>query len=546
MKTQHIITGLALCIALFSTSCENLLKEKPHSIYTENNFYTSLAQAEMGVIGIYDLLGTVSLYGQVVSCMFQADTDLSQIKGSQTGDNSKRDIGHYAIAANNQLMRNAWRDYYYTIGRANAAIVGMSQMDILTSGTDEQKELLMQYLGEAHFLRGLCYFDLHRFWGEVPMPTEPITSGHDFNTPRSSHEDLYRQIVSDFSFAKKHLKTASDMGTNQRATTHAARFYLVRTYMQKAGYTLQKDGQSTRPENYIAYYQQAALEADSIIKSGLFKLNPSYEMLWKNFAANTLDVSENLFEICFAPMGINAENSGFISTYIGPKVDANSSYGRANAYVNAMWPFYDSYQDGDSRKEIAVAPYEVKADNSYVDLTTKAKNYQKIYPGKWRREWNATPPAYTNDTDVNWVLARYADVLLLYAEAINACRSHLPVGLSMNDAYDAVDLVRRRAFGDEDNDWPRDLSQDDFFEKMIEERAWELCFEGWRKWDLIRWNIMKEKLLEMEEAAKEAYSKYPYPAAVNFTVGKHEYYPIPQRDMDANTALTEQNPGYGG
>ncbi|TRX66427.1 RagB/SusD family nutrient uptake outer membrane protein [Carboxylicivirga sp. M1479] len=539
IKSSYIAL-LIVVLAAFNSSCEDALREEPRSFYSSNTFFESIEQANMAVIGVYDLLGTTNLYGQVVSTIFPCDTDISQIRG--TGDDgSKRTVGHYTFHPSIAMFERAWRDYYFVIERANYAIDGISKMKMLTNGTEEEKRALEQHIGEAKFLRALVYFDLVRMWGDVPFKTAPTSANEDLNQTRTNRLVIYDQIISDLEYAKAKLPWASEKALDERVSQGAARGYLVRVLMGRAGYSLQLDGNITRPDDYLDYFKRAALEADTIIKSNEHLLNIDYEQVFRNYAQGTIEPMESMFEIAFSPMGINAENGGFISTYIGPKTSAESSYGRANAFINAMWAFYDSYSLDDARRQVAIADYEVKADDTR-KYYTKSSDKKKIFPGKWRREWNASAPEYTNDTDVNWVLLRYSDVLLMYAEAINECRNDLPGELAMSDAFEAIRLVRQRVDLDP---WDSSTTQNDFRDNIIKERAWELCYEGWRKWDLIRWNIMDEKIQEAAAAAIDVHSKYPYPAAENFVDGKHQLYPIPQREMDVNTGLGQQNPGYG-
>jgi hypothetical protein len=535
------ISSLFLAMATFTlVSCEDMLKEKPTSFYSSNTFFQTVEQANMAVMGVYDLLGTTKLYGQVVSTIFPCDTDISQIRG--TGDDgSKRSVGHYTSNPTISMFNDAWQYYYTIIDRANFAIENLEKMDLLVNGTEDEIAQLRSFIGETKFLRALVYFDLVRLWGDVPFKTNATYVGEELNMPRTNREVIYDQIITDLDYAKATLPWASETATNERATQGSARGYLVRVLMGRAGYSLQLDGTITRPSNYMDYYKRAALEADTIIKSGEHQLNNSYEQVFLNYAEGKVEPMESMFEIAFAPIGLNAENGGFISTYIGPLTSASSSYGRANAFINAMWPFYDSFDLADERRSIAIADYEVKSDDTR-KYYTKDSDKHKIFPGKWRREWNASDPLFTNDTDVNWVMLRFSDVLLMYAEAINEARNDLPGTLTMGDAFEAVRKVRERA---NLSGWDNAISQEEFRTNMIQERAWELCYEGWRKFDLIRWNILGDKLQEAGEAAKAIRDKYPFPAMDNFVSGKHELYPIPQREMDVNTALTQQNPGYG-
>src|SRR5690606_5129595 len=138
----------------------------------------------------------------------------------------------------------------------------------------------------------------------------------------------------------------------------------------------------------------------------------------------------------------------------------------------------------------------------------------------------------------------YADVLLMRAEAENEINDG-----PTPEAYNAINMVRRRAFGmplttpNATVDIPDGLLKDKFFEKIQEERAFELCYEGWRKFDLIRWNILGESLRKAETALKSHRSNFPYIAGTYFVDNKNELYPIPAKERDVNTSLS-QNPFY--
>ena len=152
---------------------------------------------------------------------------------------------------------------------------------------------------------------------------------------------------------------------------------------------------------------------------------------------------------------------------------------------------------------------------------------------------NSSNYIVNNDkSNINWYVLRYSDVLLLFAEALNES------GGSMVDAVDAVNAVRRRGFGDTDHDLSYGLSRDALREAIRKERAYELCFEGHRKQDLIRWGIYYKTILSTAQELVDWFSNANYTVA-RFTVeGRHELLPIPQRDLDLMTQC-KQNPGWG-
>ena len=147
-------------------------------------------------------------------------------------------------------------------------------------------------------------------------------------------------------------------------------------------------------------------------------------------------------------------------------------------------------------------------------------------------------------SNVNWYFLRYADVLLLYAEALNEWK-----GGPTDEAYAAINKVRRRGYGNPSNTSVCDLSgmsQDEFRQAIKDERAFELAFEGHRRMDLVRWGIYYETVQETDNALDEWWTgsgSYNYDVAKNTVKGKHELLPIPLREKDLCTKF-EQNPNW--
>lgn len=149
-----------------------------------------------------------------------------------------------------------------------------------------------------------------------------------------------------------------------------------------------------------------------------------------------------------------------------------------------------------------------------------------------------TTSSTTTKSNVNWYILRYSDVLLLFAEALNES------GGSVVDAVDAVNAVRRRGFGDTKHDLSYGLSREDLREAIRKERAYELCFEGHRKQDLIRWGIYYDRVMETAQELVDWYSNANYAVSRYIIKGRHELLPIPQRDLDMMPKC-KQNPGWG-
>ncbi|TKG96314.1 RagB/SusD family nutrient uptake outer membrane protein [Puteibacter caeruleilacunae] len=531
---------LAVTTGMF-VGCKDDLEIDPVSFYSETSFFKTVEHANLAVKGIYDVLTTKYTYGHQMSLNWPMDNDVTYVKGTGFSNDNRR-IAHYGLTPGTAYVERTWEELYTGVNRANLAIAKIQEMDLFTNGTEEQKAALNQYLGEAKFMRAFLYFDLARLWGDVPLLTKPTSSSDDFMVSRTDRNVVFDQVIQDLKDAKD-LSPLNFDASNDRANQGAIRGYLVRALLYRGSYYLSQEGTMTRSADYKEFLKQAAAEAKELVNLGGYDLLDSYEQVFRNLTSFIQDPTENLFEIAMYNVAHDSEDAGIIGTWNSPKTDAKSVYGRANAYVLVRPQFANEYEDGDVRRDVSVAAFEIKKDGSHKDLAdNKAK-----YPGKWRRDLIAEPPQNPNNTNVNWCTLRYADVLLMLAEAVNEVRDELPGGVTLQDGFDAINAVRTRAQIDP---LENTLSYDDFKTAIETERKLELMGEGWRKYDLIRWNKMGETLRETQALMKDRFYKdneeensVGYVAGVFFTDNKHELMPIPQRERDENQNLS-QNPGY--
>ncbi len=535
MKSIINYKWIMLLLAFFAmfTACEDELMEEPISQYAAETFFQNPVQANMAVLGVYDILGEADTYGKQLSMIYTTDTDLQHMRGANfSGD--KRLICHYNASPGLQWIEKTWLYLWIGIERANVVIAKIPEMDAYTNGTEEDINLLKRYLGEAKFLRGLFYFDLVRNWGTVPIKTIPTKAGDDLNISRAPLSQVYDLIDQDMTDAAELVPWLSEIGTmNERVSKGAVLGIHARICLARGGYYLDLDGVRKRVDNYQEYYQKAANLTKRVIDSGEHELNSSYEKVFRNYCENVVDSKESMFEVGFFNPEGGTKNSGIIGSYNGPKTHPKSPYGRANSFINTTPVVYNRFSENDLRRDVAIATYEVLEDGSHKERTGKKK--WQWAPGKWRRDWHTAAPKNPNNTDINWVLLRYSDVLLMYAEAENEINNG-----PTTTAYDAINQVRARA-GIEDI--ATGLNKDDFFEAIKNERALELCFEGWRKLDLYRWNILGETLRNYEAECKAMYSKAPIVMGTHFDDNKDELLPIPMREIDENINMV-QNFGY--
>ena len=554
MKKYKTI-ALGALIATGFASCE--LTEKPTSYYEKDTYFQTADQAKMSVVGIYDCLATNNHYGQFEMAMPASD-DTYYIQGTGT-DNTRRDIAHYMVKPTNTWIADLWKYKYMGIDRANFAIEGIENM----AGYEEDTSL-KELVAQAKFLRAFLAFDLVKYWGDVPFKTD-YTAGYEsaFNG-RISREEIYDYIIEDLDFAKENLQKGSASLSPEIPSQGAAHAMLMRVYLQRAGYSLQQDGSLNRPadDKRKAYFDAVIAEWTAFQNKGYHNFHPGgYLKLFQGYSGGVLNSMENLWEIAFNPTGSGyKDNSGTWATYNGPAVEAPGkgapaeSMGRANAFFRVLPVWKDFFEANDERRDVMVCTYQYKWDaDKKAHKLVENKKLTDWYPGKWRREWMPKGFVDPNNTGVNYCPLRYADVVLMAAEAYNE------IG-NTPEAWRLLNEVRHCAGATETNSlqaykaaqpnlyelpyFNSGDEADNFRTALYWERGFELAFEGQRKYDLLRWGILGDAL-KLFQSKMDKSLKGKYVAGDKFIKGKHELFPIPLGELQANPALKNQNnPGY--
>lgn len=268
-------------------------------------------------------------------------------------------------------------------------------------------------------------------------------------------------------------------------------------------------------------------------------MNPDVYTMWKAMASDTYDTeyNESIWEAEF--IGTRDDGSytaGRIGNVIGniQKGTANPGNGYAYGFYAPTLILWDLFDEKDKRRDLSIAPYQINAKEEKVEWT--AKQIVQRSCGKFRREWESAATKHKNYTPENYPLLRYADVLLMLAEAENEANQG-----PTTSAYEAINEVRERAGIDP----LKNLSYSDFQQAVRDERARELCFESLRKYDLVRWGIY-EKAIHDDLGAATKDSRWA--TGTNFigaatyaqrTSEKHQFLPIPTKELGVNTKLKQ-------
>lgn len=490
MKTNRIFLKTCVTVLFIGTaslfSCEKYFEYEPVSLFSNENVFNNVDYTRQAVLGIYQLMTRDEGWSKRLSMYYGVDTDIAMCSG--TFDNGRRGIARYGANSGNSEIEKPWRNLYTAIERANICIANIPGSEVYVSGTDEQKTEMDRLRGEALTLRAIFYFYLVKNWGDVPFKLVPSKAGDNFSLPKTDRDTIYNHIIADLQKATDLVPWRSEVPSDERLTKGAVYGFLARIALARGGYSLRTQGGMQRSADYLDFYKIARDACDSVMKSGEHALNPDFADIFHTQCERVLDTKygESMFEV-----GMGIYRSGEVGYYVGNRIDGSSRYGKADGGIRALPTYYLSFDSLDTRRDVTIALYEI--DDKNIRLF---RNFADIFIAKWRREWiEPIFPGTDKYNGVNWVMMRYADVLLMFAEAENELNQG-----PTSEAMDAFTQVRQRAFKGHESEMPPIPSDySGFFNELVRERAWEFGGECIRKFDLIRWNLLDAKLAEMKE-----------------------------------------------
>lgn len=515
MKNFVAILAVYICLV----SCSDYLEVPLQSNISTRDFYKTQADFELSLAGAYDPI-TNHQDGSGVGSYFRAFMNVGRAGTDEMYATNlitrNWEFSNYTFTASNNYVESIWEWQYIGISRANTIIrrlpIALEEgVAIPTSDVD-------RILGEAYFLRGFYYFQLARWYGGVPLVTDEVLDYKSLPQVRASLADTYAQIIADFKKAEELLPVQNQNG---RARNFAAKAFLAKVYLQMSGEPL-KDPNAA---------QEALKYTSDVINNGAFALLPKYEDC---FDYGNEYHSEYIFDAEFTFCG-NCEG-GQVGTWSGPP--AEFSFTQAYSLVRVFREVFDSYEAGDLRRDWNIANYRI-IDESGTREVVEDSTY---YGYKWRhglKRADRPPGMFEWQSPFNFPITRYADILLMHAEAIWRVAGS-PVSTSDAQALTAINQVRRRGFGLPINTPNASVDVTSVSEKiLLDERKRELCFEGHRWHDLVRFG----KLLEAVKSINYNYvAELPRP---DLNIKNHHILlPIPQTQIDVSEEQLIQNPGY--
>lgn len=483
----NILTIFLLTIVL--ASCKKILDAPTKSSMDESVIFSTPILAEGAIAGVIQSFAETNSYRGRYLVFYGINTDCEVNNTLKNITDDKSRLSNYNTNVNNSQMNtdnNAWAKFYEGIERANLAIRGLRKY-----GNVEHNPQLAQILGEMLTLRAVIYNDLLKAWADVPARFEPVDEQTVY-LERIDRDVIYKQLLADLDEAAGLVawpnETAATSST-ERVNKAFVKGFRARLALAAGGYGQRPDGTVRRstdpdlaPEKMYAIVKKECL--DVINHAGAGKLMPFEETFKLLCGEKTQAGLESLWKIPFS------SGRGRVIFDLGVRHTTVDKYTQqAKGGTNGPNPimFYE-YDVDDTRRDVTCVPYE------WTNGVQVPTNLSKWYFGKYRYEWLPRVVTSTNDDGLNWLYMRYADVVLMAAEAINELD-----GPAAAAPY--LKMIRDRAFPDHPEKVSAYMQQvtaskATFFNAIVNERALEFTGEMLRKSDLIRWNLLGAKLNE--------------------------------------------------
>ncbi|WP_372774304.1 RagB/SusD family nutrient uptake outer membrane protein [Mangrovibacterium sp.] len=506
IKHYKIIAGLSL---LACVSCsESFLEVSPKGALTSETYLKTDDEAKTALIGVYNTMQHNFSNGSWASVFFIKNLPADDcLAGSSEGDQTGyQNIDDFAIQTDNAKLELIYTNFYRTINRANTVI------DRVEGDSDAKVEII----AEAKAIRAYCYLELVTLFGGVPLMTVNPVGEAEYHKPRATAAEIYDQIEQDLTEAILDLPLKSAYSENEkfRFSKGTAQAFLGKAYL------------------YQERYSEAITQLSAVISSGEYDLVPDFADVWSK---STEFGVESLFEISYTSNSVydwgtfpwGGGNESNIEVQLqGPRSDLFDLTNCTLPIING-WGFnMPSAKIGqafeDEEDDVRGAATVLSAADFIASGGAIKDPNAHDYEGYMRMKY-VTRSTETGDKGIaelnystNWRLLRYADVLLMAAEAYHFDNQDGKAVIELNK-------VRTRA------EMPAVSTSDDVFAVIVKERQLELAFEGSRYWDLVRWGLAAQEL-----------------GSLGFQTGKHELFPIPQNEIIANNGIDaeDQNPGY--
>ena len=516
MKLNKIfISGMAM---LSLTACDDFLDVDPDSTSANTEFiYNNEGEISTALNGVYAQILSGNTFGNNLYKDFQLNSDVDfSTNTSETASGNKP--ARFDTRSDAGNINSLWNALYSGVETANEFIFNLKNSKLYeekmkteiadgenTGGvvTEEVPNVtkLTQMMGEAKVMRAMFYHELLSYWGDIPFTFKATYETNNLYPEVTDRQVVSDSLIADLRHAAEWMQSDKDatLDAPERISKEAAYAMIARLALQAGGYSLNHDANDvngykmTRPSNYKEYYQIARDYAKKVIDAGGHSLNKSFRDVFVDECNHIVNKGDDaIFEIPFGK-----DYSGAWGYAQGPKseVDANNetdfsnqAWGSTSGNVRTTRFYRHMFKEGDARRDYVCGTW------GYSNQGLPAINFSyTMYNNKWSKLWNTVGlgKASTGNTGINFAYIRYADVLLMFAEADNEVN-----GAPTQEAIDAVNQVRRRAYNGVNYELTsaQTATKEDFLKAVLDERKFEFAGENMRWKDLVRNNLYSEQI----------------------------------------------------
>ena len=500
MKLKNILViGLT---SLTLASCNDFLDVESPSSYSEEFVFSQKTEINRALNGVYASILVNDLYGKAFQRSFILNSDVEMMISS-TNVATHNSYARFDCDDQGSEINKYWQAAYKAIEDANRFIYNLENSPLY----NEEDAEIMQMMGEAKCIRAMVYHDMVVMFGDIPFTFRPASQlGGDYVIPIMDRKEIQDNLINDLKAIAPKMSSSASV-TVERTSQEFAYALIARIVLTAGGYSLHPDknnpksyGVMSRPENYQDYYRIAKEYTNLVISSGSHSIGTSYkDVFLKESNFELISKGDPIFEIPFAK-----ESTGETGNIQGPTSTANEGqtlgnnvWGAAdgNGRLNAFYRY--SFDEKDKRRDFVNGLwYYGNSTNNVSQDSCLIRSDYTVHNNKWSKLWaNAGQFLNTSSgsTGINFPYMRYADVLLMNAEAINELEG------PTKEAQESLRQVRSRAFDDQGavNTYVTNAasSKEKFLQAVLDERKWEFAGENIRWRDLVRNNLYSQEVV---------------------------------------------------
>ncbi|MCD8297548.1 MAG: RagB/SusD family nutrient uptake outer membrane protein [Prevotella sp.] len=486
------------------SSCSDYLDVNSPSTFTDDYIFSSTEEANRLLNNVYYKICRNNSYGNYYLTTFNYNSDVEfTTSTNETQSTSHNEYKLFDCEADASTLQTLWETVYSGIESTNNFICAAEQSDLYA----ERDSSLLQMVGEAKCLRAMSYLDFVIYFGDIPFSMTRTYDSESLVMPMADRNDILDALISDLEAAAPDMEYAADLSAGvERCSKEYCWALIARIALYRGGYSLYPGasnsdiGTMKRQDDYRTYYEIARNYCDSVISSGTHSLTKGFwEVFIDECNYKVANDDDPIFEIPFT-----MDVSGNVGYVHGPKGNDSSAGGTeapnlwgtssGSVRLNSFYRF--SFNEQDLRRN-TIGYWYYDYDGTPVIL-----NDYNNYCNKWSKFWDENhTQGYqsSGSTGINFPYMRYADVLLMFAEAENELNNG-----PTEAAKTALKTVRERAFRGATNETQMvdeyvdaATTKDDFFQLIFDERKWEFAGENLRWKDLVRWNLYNQVLYKV-------------------------------------------------